>query len=103
MTAGWLDLKDEDYFRIELAESGELTVHSEGWINAEGRLLDEDGDLIARNSDSGSGYNFRIVWDLDAGTYFIGVHEYRFFWPGAYAVHVEFKAPESSGRVSLGQ
>ena len=39
-TAGWLDPDDEDYFRIDLTKSGDLTVHSEGWIDAEGRLLD---------------------------------------------------------------
>ena len=102
VTAGWLDPEDQDYFRIELAESGQLTVHSEGWINAEGRLLDEDGDLIASDSDSASGFNFRIVRDLDAGTYFVRIHE-RWSRPGAYTVHAEFEAPESGRRVSLGQ
>ena len=102
VTAGWLDPEDEDYFRIELAESGQLTVHSAGWINAEGRLLDEDGDLIASDSDSGAGFNFRIVRDLDAGTVFVRIHE-RFLRPGAYTVHAEFEAPESGRRVSLGQ
>ena len=102
VTAGWLDAEDEDYFRIELAESGQLTVHSEGWINAEGRLLGENGDLIASDSDSASGFNFRIVRDLDAGTYFVRIHE-RFSRSGAYTVHTEFEAPESSRRVRLGQ
>ena len=99
MTAGWLDPEDEDYFRIELAESGQLTVHSEGWINAEGRLLDENGDLIASDSDSAAGFNFRIVRDLDAGTYFVRIHE-RASRPGAYTVHTEFEAPESSPDIS---
>ena len=99
VTAGWLDPEDEDYFRIELAESGQLTVHSEGWINAEGRLLDENGDLIASDSDSAAGFNFRIVRDLDAGTYFVRIHE-RASRPGAYTVHTEFEAPESSPDIS---
>ena len=90
-TGGWLESGDQDYFRIELDQSGELTVHSAGWINAEGRLLDEDGDLIASDSDSDADYNFRIVRDLDAGTYFVRVHE-RFRRPGAYAVHIDFEA-----------
>ena len=90
-TAGWLDPDDEDYFRIDLTESGELTVHSEGWINAEGRLLDEDGDFIASDSASGADYNFRIVRDVDAGTYFVRIHE-RFSRPGTYTVHADFEA-----------
>ena len=99
VTAGWLDPEDEDYFRIELAASGQLTVYSEGWINAEGRLLDENGDLITSDSDSAAGFNFRIVRDLDAGTYFVRIHE-RFSRPGAYTVHTEFEAPESSPDIS---
>ncbi|MCY3620310.1 MAG: S8 family serine peptidase [Gammaproteobacteria bacterium] len=50
-TAGWLDPGDDDYFRIEVEQPGQLTIHSEGWINAEGRLLDGEGDLIASDSD----------------------------------------------------
>ena len=90
-TVGWLDPDDEDYFRIDLTESGELTVHSKGWINAEGRLLDEDGDFIASDSDSGADFNFRIVRDVAAGTYFVRIHE-RFSRPGAYTVHADFEA-----------
>ena len=56
--------------------TGQLTVYSEGWINAEGRLLDENGDLIASDSDSAAGFNFRIVRDRDAA-----LHE-RFSRPG---------------------
>ena len=91
VTAGWLDPDDEDYFRIELTESGQLTVHSEGWINAEGRLLDEDGNVVASDSDGGADYNFRIVRDLDPGTYFVRIHE-RQKRPGAYTVHAQFEA-----------
>ena len=90
VTAGWLEPGDRDYFGMKLTESGQLTVRSEGWINAEGRLLDGDGDSFAIDSDSGTDYNFRIVRDLDAGTYFVRIHE-RFARPGAYAVHVEFE------------
>ena len=91
VTGGWLDPHDEDYFRIELDRSGQLTVHSEGWINAEGRLLDEDGDFLASNSDSGADFNFRISRELGAGTYFVRVHGWRGD-PGEYTLHVEFEA-----------
>ncbi|MDE0192777.1 MAG: hypothetical protein OXQ90_15600, partial [Gammaproteobacteria bacterium] len=91
VTAGWLDPGDDDYFRIELEQPGQLTIHSEGWINAEGRLLDGEGDVIASDSDGAVDYNFRMVRDVDAGTYFVRVHE-RFSRPGAYTVHAEFEA-----------
>ena len=89
-TAGWLDPDDVDYFRIEPAQSGELTVHSEGWADVEGRLLDEDGDFIASDGDSGADSNFRIVRDVDADTYFVRVHGYRGA-PGDYTLHVGFE------------
>ena len=67
VTGGWLDPNDADYFRIELDRSGELTVHSEGWTDVEGRMLDENGDLIASDSDSAADFfNFRMVRDVEA-------------------------------------
>ncbi|MCY3841476.1 MAG: hypothetical protein OXH09_23010 [Gammaproteobacteria bacterium] len=95
LTDGWLDPGDEDYFRIDLDRSGELTAHSEWWINAEGRLLDEDGDLITSASGGAAAdFNFRIVRDLDAGTYFVRIHE-RFSRAGAYTIHVGFEVHTS--------
>ena len=91
VTGGWLDPDDEDYFRIELEVAGQLTVHSEGWIDAEGRLLDEDGDFIASDSDGAADYNFRIARDMDAGTHFVRVHEWA-SRAGAYTLHVDFEA-----------
>ena len=90
VTAGWLDPDDDDYFRLELEQSGKLTIHSEGWINAEGRLLGGEGDLLSSDSDSAADYNFRMVADLEEGTYFVGVDE-RLGRPGAYTVHVEIE------------
>ena len=91
VTSGWFDKDDHDYFRFEVAEPGRLTIHTEGWVNAEGRLFDEDGDLIASDSNSGRDFNFRLVRDLEAGTYFLGTHEFR-SRAGAYAVHIAFEA-----------
>ena len=91
VTPGWLDPDDEDFFRIELEQSGQLTIHSEGWIDAEGRLLDGEGDLIVSDSDSAADFNFRMIRDLDAGTYFVEVQEYS-SRPGAYTVHASFEA-----------
>ena len=91
VTGGWLDPDDEDYFRIELEVAGQLTVHSEGWIDAEGRLLDEDGDFIASASGGAADFNFRIVRDMVAGTHFVRVHE-RLSRAGAYTLHVDFEA-----------
>ena len=94
VTGGWLEPGDADYFRLDLAGSGALTVYSESWIDAEGRLLDEDGDQIARDSGSGADLNFRISRDLDAGTYFVRVDGYRGA-QGDYTLHVDFEAQMS--------
>lgn len=91
VTTGWLERYDADYFRLELAGSGALTAYSESWMDAEGRLLDEDGAFIASDSDSGADWNFRISRDLDAGTYFVRVAGYRGA-QGDYTLHLEFEA-----------
>ena len=90
-TAGWLEPDDADYFQIELAESGTLTVYTEGWTDTEGRLLDEDGGTVARDDDSGEEANFRISRSLDAGTYYVRVRGSSGAL-GDYTLHALFEA-----------
>ena len=90
-TAGWLELDDEDYFRIELATSGTLTVHTEGWTDVEGRLLDGDGQMVASDGDSGEEANFRISRNVDAGTYYVRVRGSSGA-QGDYTLHALFEA-----------
>ena len=91
VTTGWLDPDDADYFRLELTQSGRLTIHSESWIDTEGCLLDENGGLIVRDRNSGTDSNFRIDRNVDAGTYYVKVVNEFNFRHGAYTVHVELE------------
>ena len=83
-TAGTLTGGDHDYFRVELAEANTLTVYTEGRIDTYGSLMNEDGNVIWSNDDSGPGSNFRIVRTLEAGTYFVQVRGYRSWTTGDY-------------------
>jgi uncharacterized repeat protein (TIGR02543 family) len=54
--------------------SGKYVLYSYGNENTEGYLYDSSGKELARNDDGGSGTNFRITYNLTAGTtYNIGV------------------------------
>ena len=91
-TAGALTGGDHDYFRITLAQANNLTVQAEGDIDTYGTLMNEDGSVVGNNDDSGDGANFRIVADLEAGTYFVRVRGYSSSTSGNYT----FKASTPS-------
>ena len=91
-TAGWLDTEDVDVFRVEMTEFGTLIVYTEGWIDTNGTLLDDEGTEITSNEDDGVDRNFHIALDLEAGTYYIRVQSTT-GTTGEYRLHVEFKPP----------
>ena len=90
-TAGWLEPDDADYFQIELAASGTLTVYTEGWTDTEGRLLDGGGETVASDGDGGDEANFRISRNVDAGTYYVRVRGSSGA-QGDYTLHAAFEA-----------
>ena len=60
------------------AYSGEYIFYTEGSSNTYGYLLDAYGELLASNDEGGSGNNFRITYNLTAGsTYYIGAGYYN--------------------------
>ena len=87
-TAGSLSEGDVDYFRVEMSDSGTLTVYTTGSVDTEGAVLDSSGTVLARNSDSGGGLNFRISVPVSAGTYYIEVKGWRSSTTGDYTLHV---------------
>lgn len=91
-TEGWLETDDVDVFQIEMTEFGTLIVYTEGWIDTNGTLLNDDGTEVTSNEDGGVDRNFHISHDLDAGTYYIRVQSGT-GTTGEYRLHVEFKAP----------
>ena len=64
---------DVDYFRVEVAEVGNLTVETIGTTNTFGYLQDAQGQQLAGNDDAGESNNFRIVRQVTAGTYHVAV------------------------------
>ena len=81
---------DVDYFRIEVEQSGELTVYTIGDMDTGGELLTEDGTRLADDDDGGSSLNFRIVYSVDTGTYYVKVQG---IWGsvGSYTVHASLE------------
>ena len=78
---------DVDYFRVQVSESGELTVHTTGSLDTKGQLEDSAGAVLARDDDGGDGYNFRLAHAVSAGTYYIKVEGYNASTTGGYTIH----------------
>ena len=97
-TRGTIDSSEDlDYFRVEVIETGELEVYTSGSLDTVGRLLDKDGNEIAKNDDEGSfSHNFKISQDVNAGTYFVEVDGYLSL-TGSYNLHVNFMVPDDHG------
>ena len=86
-TAGEIDPgDDEDWFRFEVAASGEVIAETTGGLDTVGALYDADGNELAANDDSGT-TNFLIERTLDAGTYYVRVTSYG-SGTGGYVLHL---------------
>ena len=79
---------DRDYFRFSVSAATTLTVGTTGSTDTYGRLLDGDGHLLTADNDNGDGRNFEIERDVDAGTYYVEVREFRSVTTGTYQLHV---------------
>ena len=78
---------DVDYFRVQVSEAGELTVHTTGNLDTKGQLEDSAGGVLARDDDGGDGYNFHLAHAVSAGTYYIRVEGYNASTTGSYTIH----------------
>ncbi len=90
ITTGTIDPgNDTDWFRFEVSASGAVVMESSGDLDILGTLVDARGRSIVQNDDGdGSGYpNFRMVWTLDPGTYYVRVDSDGAA-PGTYALHL---------------
>ena len=81
---------DADWFRFEVAASGELTAETTGGLDTVGELYDADGNR-AFNDDSDGSLNFRIQRQLDAGTYYVKVEPFG-NGTGSYTLRLGFEA-----------
>ena len=98
---------DEDLFRVDVAQSGTLTLYTTGSLDTLGELLAGDGSFLAADDDSGTRGNFRIVHHAVPGTYYIKVGSYS-RRTGAYTVHAELEGdhadtPGNATPIVLGQ
>ena len=69
---------DSDYFRIELAEAGQLVVYSEGDTDTRATLTsadetDADAEPVAEDDNGGLADNFLLDANVAAGTYILWV------------------------------
>lgn len=88
-TAGVIDYAgDEDFFRVAINASGNLTAYTTGTTDTYGYLLDAAGNILVSNDDSGS-LNFRLSYQVSAGTYYVRVRHYSSTGTGPYTLYVE--------------
>jgi hypothetical protein len=64
---------DTDLFRIDIPQSGALTVSSTGPSDVSAVLMDSNGNVIASDDDGGVRYNFSVSAAVTAGTYYLKV------------------------------
>jgi hypothetical protein len=82
---------DVDYFRIDVAGPGLLSVRTTGWFNTRGELLSAAGALLTEDDDSGDwGMNFQMFHVVEAGTYYVRVDTPWFWEPGKYELVSSF-------------
>ena len=103
---------DEDLFKLDLRNPEEVLIYTTGGVDTIGTLLQSDGTTpLETDDDGGTGLNFSIERQLEAGTYYIRVEGYQGGTepePGPYALFakaVESLNPEGyeiSGTISPG-
>ena len=94
---------DVDYFKVEVRgrARGELLVYSSNLFTSiptdlVGQLRDANDRHLATSTNDGRGPNFRIVYTVDPGIYYIRVTELNNDATGSYRLHAYFTPiPES--------
>ena len=64
---------DADYFRVEVPGAGRLTVETTGTTDTGGVLQGATGQTLTEDDDDGTGSNFRVERQVQAGTYYVAV------------------------------
>ncbi|MGY8641808.1 MAG: BACON domain-containing protein [Verrucomicrobiales bacterium] len=78
---------DLDFFRVDLPAAAILTLYSSGSLDTVANLLNASGTNLAQNDDGGSGRNFLINRNVEAGTYYLRVRSYGSL-TGSYTARV---------------
>ena len=91
---------DPDWFRVSVADRGQIIAWTTGSTDTVGTLFQEHGGSLiqrAHDDDSGERLNFSIVEDAEPGVYFVEVKGYNSSRTvGDYTLHVGFE-PETIG------
>ncbi|MDE0193897.1 MAG: FG-GAP-like repeat-containing protein [Gammaproteobacteria bacterium] len=83
---------DRDVFRIDVPESGMLTVYTTdagGGADTYGVLTDANGTVLAEDDNSGDGANFEIEVAVDDGTHYVEVRGVADQPTGYYYLFIE--------------
>lgn len=91
--------REEDVYRITVAGSGTLTVHSTGSTDVYGYLLSSSGSVLTSNDDGGQDRNFRISHSVSAGTYYVRVRHYSTTGTGDYEITSSFAGGSYYGSI----
>ena len=88
-----LSESDEDCFVVDVGRPDDtapfgLTVHTEGDTDTYGTLYNSDRSELSSDDDGGSGTNFRIVRQVEAGTYHVQVRGWDESVTGSYVLRV---------------
>ena len=101
-TSGEIDPgDDEDYFRFEVSDRGEVLARTTGGLDTVGTLYDADGRDLVTDDDRGADRNFLIRRQLDAGTYYVRVSSYG-TRTGAYTLHMSSETGGGSPDLAVG-
>ncbi len=65
------------YYKFKPSTSGTYVIYSTGSVDTKGYLYNSSGTELATDDDSGDGFNFRLEYNLSAGsTYYYAVRYY---------------------------
>ena len=71
---GAIDLAgDWDYYRLEPASRGAITIATTGETDTFGELMDGDGRVLQQDDDSGDARNFQVERQVDDRVYYVRV------------------------------
>ena len=83
---------DNDVYRIDVINSGTLTVYSSGTTDTYGYLLNDQGEQLVSDDDGGNGYNCSISYGVNQGTYYVKIRHYSETETGNYDIASSFTA-----------
>ena len=70
------EANDEDYFQVQVTQTGILVVYTTGDLDTVGQLQAGDGSILASDDDDGNETSFRIEHTVGPGAYYIRVGSY---------------------------